>query len=39
MPGRIKSQYPIDIPKPREYTDPRFLEMRRKISDDTELSL
>jgi NitT/TauT family transport system ATP-binding protein/sulfonate transport system ATP-binding protein len=39
MPGHIKSQYPIDIPKPREYTDPRFLEMRRKISDDTELSL
>ena len=39
MPGHIKSQYPIDIPKPREYTDPRFLEMRRHISDDTELSL
>ena len=39
MPGHIKSQYPIDIPKPREYTDPRFLEMRRLISDDTELSL
>jgi NitT/TauT family transport system ATP-binding protein/sulfonate transport system ATP-binding protein len=39
MPGHIKSQYAIDIPKPREYTDPRFLEMRRKISNDTELSL
>jgi len=39
MPGHIKSQYPIDIPKPREYTDPRFLEIRRQISNDTELSL
>lgn len=39
MPGHIKSEYPIDIPKPREYTDPRFLEIRRKISEDTELSL
>ena len=39
MPGHIKSEYPIDIPKPREYTGPRFLEIRRKISEDTELSL
>lgn len=39
MPGHIKSQFAIDIPRPREYMDPSFLEMRRKISDDTELSL
>ena len=39
LPGRVKTEYPIDIPAPRNYTDPAFLALRKKVSDDTELVL
>ena len=39
MPGRIKSEHPITIPKPRDYTNPDFLSWRKRISEDTELVL
>lgn len=39
LPGGVKAVYPITTPKPRNYTDRQFLEMRKRISDDTELSL
>ncbi|WP_428561591.1 MAG: ABC transporter ATP-binding protein [Solidesulfovibrio sp. DCME] len=39
MPGKVKSSYAITTPKPRNYTDPEFLEMRKRISNDTDLVL
>ena len=39
LPGRVKSTYTIELPKPRNYTDPVFLQMRNRISDDTDLVL
>lgn len=39
LPGSVKAVYPIDSPKPRNYTDKQFLEIRKLISNDTELSL
>lgn len=39
LPGRVKTEYAIDIPAPRNYTDPAFLALRKKVSDDTELVL
>ncbi len=39
LPGRIKKEFILDSPKPRDYTDPSFLEMRKSISEITELAL
>ncbi|MEG2171973.1 MAG: ABC transporter ATP-binding protein [Desulfovibrionaceae bacterium] len=39
LPGTVKTDYTITIPQPREYTDDDFLEMRKRISDDTDLAL
>jgi NitT/TauT family transport system ATP-binding protein/sulfonate transport system ATP-binding protein len=39
LPGRIKREFPVEMAKPREYTDERFLELRLAISEDTELVL
>ncbi len=39
LPGRIKMEFPVDMPKPRVYTDSRFLELRLAISEHTELVL
>jgi NitT/TauT family transport system ATP-binding protein/sulfonate transport system ATP-binding protein len=39
MPGKVKSSYVIDTPRPRNYTDPKFLEIRKMISNDTDLVL
>ncbi|MDR0239049.1 MAG: ABC transporter ATP-binding protein, partial [Deltaproteobacteria bacterium] len=39
LPGRIKTEFPVDMVKPRDYTDGRFLELRLAISDQTELVL
>ena len=39
LPGRIKREFPVEMPKPRDYTDERFLELRLAISEDTELVL
>jgi NitT/TauT family transport system ATP-binding protein/sulfonate transport system ATP-binding protein len=39
LPGRIKTEFVVDIPKPRDYTDPRFLQLRLTISAQTELVL
>jgi ABC-type nitrate/sulfonate/bicarbonate transport system ATPase subunit len=32
-PSRIKAEFLIDLPRPRSYTDARFLEYRRQISE------
>ncbi len=39
LPGRVKAEYTIDIPSPRNYTDPAFLTYRKQISNATDLSL
>ena len=39
LPGRVKSEYDIGIPSPRQYTDLAFLKYRKQISDDTDLAL
>lgn len=38
-PASVKEIYNIDIPRPRKTTDPRFLELRKIISDNTDLAL
>ena len=38
-PARVKEIYEIDIPRPRNMVDENFLELRRIISDNTDLSL
>ena len=39
LPGTVKTEYPIDIPQPRNYTDADFLRYRKQISNDTDLAL
>lgn len=39
LPGRVKTEYVIDIPAPRDYTQPNFLALRKQISADTDLVL
>lgn len=39
LPGHIKTEYVIDLPRPREHTDLEFLKLREKIGDDMELVL
>ena len=39
LPGRVKTEYSIDIPSPRAYTHPDFLTLRKQISEDTDLVL
>ncbi len=31
-PSTVMAEYKIDLPKPREYTDPEFLRLRKEIS-------
>ncbi len=39
LPGRTKSAYQVDLPRPREHTDRAFLELRQRITEDTQLLL
>lgn len=36
-PTVVRKEYIPDIPRPRNYTDPRFLELRNEIADNTDL--
>ncbi|KJS03692.1 MAG: ABC transporter [Peptococcaceae bacterium BRH_c4a] len=38
-PATVKAVYPIDLARPRQFTDSRFLEVRQKIADNTDLAL
>ena len=38
-PTTIRSEYKIDLPRPRDYTDPKFLELRLRISQEIDLTL
>ena len=39
LPGRVKTEYTIDIAQPRNYTNSAFLQYRKMISNDTDLVL
>lgn len=39
LPSTVKAEYSIDLPFPRNYTNPAFLEIRKKVSADTDLVL
>jgi len=39
LPGRMKSSYDVDLPRPREHIDKKFLELRHMITEETELLL
>jgi NitT/TauT family transport system ATP-binding protein/sulfonate transport system ATP-binding protein len=39
LPGRLKSVYDVNLPRPREHTDMEFLRLRQKIVEDSELTL
>ena len=39
LPGKIKKEYTIDLPRPREHTDMALLQLREKITSETELVL
>ena len=38
-PARVKEVYPIDLPRPRNMVSKEFLDLRAKISDNTDLSI
>lgn len=38
-PARVKQEYKIDIPRPRNMVSREFLDLRTKISDNTDLSI
>ena len=38
-PARVKEIYDIDIPRPRNMTSMEFLQLRKRISDNTDLAL
>lgn len=39
LPGRMKTIYDVNLPRPRDYTDSAFLELRHRITEDTALVL
>lgn len=39
LPGRMAAVYDIDLPRPREHTDMKFLQLRQKITDASTLTL
>lgn len=39
LPGRKKSSYNVELPRPREHTEAAFLQLRHQIIEETELLL
>lgn len=39
LPGTVQKTYEVDLPRPRDFTDRKFLEMRREIIDSSVLTL
>jgi len=37
-PSKIKKEYKIDLPFPRNYVDPKFLELRKEITENMDKS-
>lgn len=38
-PSKIKKEYKIDLPHPRSYVDPKFLALRKEITENMDKSL
>lgn len=38
-PAKVKADYPIDLPRPRDMVSPEFMALRTMISDNTDLSV
>ena len=38
-PAHIKKIYDVDLPRPRDYVDPKFLALREAIEENTDLAL
>lgn len=38
-PAKVKEVYPIDLPRPRDMVSREFLELRTRISDNTDLAI
>lgn len=38
-PAKMKAEYPIDLPRPRNMVSPEFMALRTRISDNTDLSV
>lgn len=38
-PARVKKEYEVNLPRPRDMMDGRFLQLRREISENTDLSI
>jgi NitT/TauT family transport system ATP-binding protein/sulfonate transport system ATP-binding protein len=39
LPGRMKSIYEVNLPRPREHTDAAFLKLREQIIEASQLCL
>ena len=39
LPGRMHTSYEVNLPRPREQTEMKFLELRKQITDASELVL
>lgn len=39
LPGRMRMVYDVNLPRPREHTDMKFLQLRQEITDASELTL
>ena len=39
LPGKVQAMHTVDLPRPRDLTDLRFLEMRRELIDSSVLTL
>lgn len=38
-PARVKKEYPVNLPRPRDVMSPEFLTLRQEISSNTDLSI
>jgi len=38
-PSRIKKEFKVDMPRPRDYTSPEFLELRKMITSEMDKTL
>ena len=38
-PAKVKEVYPIDMPRPRDMVSREFLDLRTRISDNTDLAI
>lgn len=39
LPGRMKNVYDVNLPRPRDFTDIKFLKLRERIVNDTQLTI